>query len=224
MKSNKLKITRIGLDKNPTKKDARKSEGTKMFPFPKFIGTHFYPLLRYILPITIGRIGKSLRIYFKEINSFIGRLQYCYDKHGAAQLVKELKVQLVILQRYLGNDKVTSARAIEPSSCYWRVYNGLPAFITRGGRQRIREGHKATIRLYLTLYNIYRILEVPFQPKLETITKEFDGKVEVIEDIVKYIKGPFNPFHRNLELNNPHFVDRKSIAPKDVLLLRTASI
>jgi hypothetical protein len=224
MKNQKLKITRKGLEKNPTKKELKKGEGTKMFPFPKFIGTHFYPLLRYILPICLGKIGKSLRISFKDINSFVGYIQHCYDKHGAAQLVKELKVQLVILQRYLGNDRVRSAREIEPEACHWRVYNGLPAFITRGARQRIREGHKPTIKLYLTLYNIYRVLEVPFKPKLETITKEFQGNIEVIDDIVQYIKGPFNPFHRNLELNNPHFVDRKSIAPKDALLLRTSSL
>jgi len=146
MKNKNLKISRSGLDKN-TNKTLKKIEGTKMFPFPKFKGTHFYPLLRYILPICIGQIGKSLRIYFKDINSFVGRLQQCYNKHGAAQLVKELKVQLIILQRYLGNDRVKSARAIEPNCSHWRVYNGLPAFMTRNARNKVRRGHKPTIIL-----------------------------------------------------------------------------
>ena len=96
--------------------------------------------------------------------------------------------------------------------------------MTRGARQRVREGHKPTIRLWLTLYNVYRVLQVPFKPKLETITQPFQGSEDMIQELRKYIQGPYNPFQRNLELNSPYYVDRKSIAPKDALLLRTSSI
>jgi hypothetical protein len=66
--------------------------------------------------------------------------------HGTAYTIKWLKCCHVALQKYLGDDKLESLRALEPNLPLPRLINGCPAFINASDRKKMREGNKAVMR------------------------------------------------------------------------------
>jgi hypothetical protein len=103
-----------------------------------------------------------------------------YRHHGASFTVTWLKACSVALQKYLAGEPFRSLRSIEPSLPLPRLINGLPAFIGTMDRKMIREGHTPTIRLWLSILSIYRILDAPIKAKLNTITDPFAGSVDTL--------------------------------------------
>lgn len=51
-----------------------------------------------------------------------------------------------------------------------RSSDGLPRVIPAVSRQRIRQGDRAHLRLWVTWFSIYRILVIPGNLRLNTIT------------------------------------------------------
>jgi hypothetical protein len=54
-------------------------------------------------------------------------------------------------------------------------------------RKRIRNGERLVIRLWLSLFSLYRILDIPGKIKLNTITDESTAKPEFIKGFTKFV-------------------------------------
>jgi len=116
----------------------------KMFPVSE---------IRRALPINLakivslsmcraGSLSERVRIGFNFF-SFVIKLN---RNHGSTFTVKWLKANQVALQKYLGGERLTSLRALEPNLPLPRLINGFPAIINRTDRHLIRSGSKSLIR------------------------------------------------------------------------------
>jgi hypothetical protein len=65
-----------------------------------------------------------------------------------------------------------------------RTRTGLPCVIPADHRRLIRQGDFRTMKLWLTLFNLYRVLNFPGTLKLKTITKGFEGSFYDLSDSI----------------------------------------
>lgn len=116
----------------------------KMFPMSK---------LRHVLPTNLNKLvslsfgkasGVTARI--RHAYNFIAFVERMHKHHGTAYTVKWMKASHVALQKFLGGDKISSLRSIEPNVPLPRLINGCPAIITKADRKLIREGHAGVTR------------------------------------------------------------------------------
>lgn len=69
-----------------------------------------------------------------------------------------------------------SLREIEPDLPLPRLSrSGLPVIMGISDRRALLSGGVSVIRFWLSLFNLYRILSMPFKPKLNTITDPYTG-------------------------------------------------
>lgn len=103
--------------------------------------------------------------------------------HGEVYTVKYLKACQLAIQKKLAGQPFSSLREIEPDYNFPRLSkSGLPSIIGTVDRASICNNSYRIIRLYLSLFSIYRVIKLPFNPKLATITSPFTGSVEHLED------------------------------------------
>nr|WAY16612.1 putative RNA-dependent RNA polymerase [Binucleate Rhizoctonia mitovirus 4] len=127
----------------------------------------------------------------RSILAFIASCSSIHRAQGMKGLVLWLKANTVILQQALGGFKIKS---MNPLKCrVKRTQAGLPRLILSQHRAEIRKGNVKMIKFYLTLFNLYRVLEFPGSLKLSTITAPFSGNpalTNVRADVQNWIK-PF---------------------------------
>lgn len=118
-------------------------------------------------------LGRQARIAprVKRVHNLVVFLLKMNKNHGSSVTVKWLKSCQVALQRKVAGSPFTSLRELEPSLPMPRLINGLPAVIGPSDRGSIRTGDTNVIRLWMSIFGFYRILEAPYKPKLETITE-----------------------------------------------------
>lgn len=143
-----------------------------------------------VISLATGKIKVSPRL--RRFNNFLGLVFKYYKNHGASYTIKWLKACHMTVQRKLSSNHCTSLRDIEPNLPLPRLINGLPTFIGTMDRKMIRMNHKGTIRLWLSILNIYRVLEGPMNLKLNTITDPFLGDRPTIERIISVSKDIYN--------------------------------
>lgn len=142
-------------------------------------------LLRALLSegwrITILSTGKvkSLTSRMRILNNFTQSMFRYYRHHGSTFTVKLLKANSVALQRYLAGSPYRSLREIEPNLPLPRLYQGLPGMIPLMDRRDIAKGNIGLTRFWLSMFNVYRILDAPLNPKLNTITDPYSGTEEI---------------------------------------------
>jgi len=142
--------------------------------------------------ICFGKLLLSHNFRRQVFKQFLKEVYKLNKTYGAKTTVKYLKVCSVAIQKYLGGDSLSSTRVIEPSLPIPGLIKGLPSIIPKSDRLAIRDGNINIIRFWLSCFNIYRVIDCPISPKLNTITDGFSGKEEMINSI--------NSF-------SPHFVD-----------------
>lgn len=91
------------------------------------------------------------------------------------------------LQKYIGGDRISSLRILEPNLPLPRLINGCPAIINRADRLLIRSGSNSLIRFWLSLFGSYRIMSILGKTKLETIYSPFSGKPEFVLDLLSIL-------------------------------------
>lgn len=90
-------------------------------------------------------------------------------RSGLKGLTLYLKTcQVLLMQSLPGTEIRASSRAIGKTAVA-RCHDGLPSIIPRFARTMIRNGHKGTIRLWLTLFGIYRVIEYIGIPDISSI-------------------------------------------------------
>jgi hypothetical protein len=104
--------------------------------------------------------------------------------HGPTYTVKYLKASQLAVQKKIAGQALSSLRELEPDLPLPRLAkSGLPAIIGLRHRRSIYSGSLIIVRLWLTLFSIYRIIKIPVVPKLKTITDPFSGDLKSLSDI-----------------------------------------
>lgn len=143
----------------------------------------FTPVIRQSLIVSFGRVT-SLSARMKRSLKFMNFVYKMYQNHGSSATIQWLKGCHVALQRYIGHDPMHSLRVLSPSIPLPRLINGCPAIIDRADRKLIREGNVGIMRMWLSLFSIYRVIKIPGVLKLETITKPFSGDMKALLDLI----------------------------------------
>jgi hypothetical protein len=103
----------------------------------------------------------------------IKRFFVLYKNQGMKGLVIYLKATTVILQQTISEFKLYDMSGLNTRIARGR--GGLPRIITNLDRVQIAKGNTDLMRFYLTIFNLYRILEFPGKLKLKSITDPFKG-------------------------------------------------
>jgi hypothetical protein len=121
----------------------------------------------------------------RVICSFVWQLNVVYKHQGVPGVVKRLKTTNVLLMQRLAGRPHGSAQS---AGCgIARTRTGWPRLIPSVHRELLRKGDLATIRLWLTLLGLYRVLDMPSKAKLSTITEPSSAKewaLQAMEDFV----------------------------------------
>jgi hypothetical protein len=103
-------------------------------------------------------------------------------RHGSEFVVKYLKACNLAISRFLAGNPMKSLREIEPDLPLPRLTkSGLPVIIGTRDRRSLHSNSHKVIRLYTTLFSLYRIITIPAKLKLNTITDPFSGDLAYCE-------------------------------------------
>jgi len=96
--------------------------------------------------------------------------------HGEVYTVKYLKACQLCIQKKLAGQPFSSLREVEPDYNFPRLSkSGLPSVIKTTDRSSICNNSYRIIRLWLSIFSLYRVIKIPFNPKIHTITDSFSG-------------------------------------------------
>jgi len=136
-----------------------------------------------LLSLASGKMLIGARL--QRLNKFLALLLKIYRHHGSVFVVQWLKASHTAIQRRISSDPVHSLRELVPNLPLPRLINGLPSFIGSNDRAAIKRGHVGTIRFWLTITSLYRVLNCATVLKLETISKPYGGS-ETALDLLKF--------------------------------------
>lgn len=123
-----------------------------------------------------------------------------YKKQGMPGLVIRTKSLTILLMQSIGGQKV-AAQDLGPGVA--RTPSGLPRIIPRLHREEIRKGNVFFIRLWLSWFSIYRVLNFPGTLKLNTITDP-GREPSVIMDLVHKFGDSVSDFLCSRKLDDFH--------------------
>nr|WAY16630.1 putative RNA-dependent RNA polymerase [Binucleate Rhizoctonia mitovirus 17] len=145
-----------------------------------------------------GKYSSRLRQLF----AFLVHIQNMNRHHGDAYVVKYLKSSQLAIQKAIAGTPVKSLNQIDPSLAYpGLATSGLPKFIPIRDRKLILKNHSSSvIRWWLTLFSVYRVIQIPAQLKLSTITDPSTVPMESVASVAESIKLLINPAMFDLTL------------------------
>lgn len=143
--------------------------------------------------------------------------------HGSKSTVAWLKASLVAIQKELGQDRLVTLHALKADLPYSKTAGGLPRLIPSVERHRIRSGDIRVIRFWTGLFNLYRVLKVPGELKLQTITAPFSGNQQALDSYIGQFKDSRNKLLFFDWLIDFSKVRTSNLVPKDFVLSRSAS-
>jgi len=152
------------------------------------------PLINLLISAVRSVGGRVTFGSVRVVISFLGRCAQLHRNSGMRFLVIYLKAQYVNLMQSVAKGPLTD---MTPLGCrFGRRGSGLPSCIPSLHRMWIRKGSRFHIRLWTTLFSIYRVLEFPGQLKLRTITDYFlpgSNVVGVLGEFSQFVIGVFRP-------------------------------
>lgn len=194
---------------------------SKMFPISQ-LWEGIRPYMLKLILLCFGR-PSLVQVRTKNVYSLITFLMKLSKHHGEPLTVKWLKANYVCLQRFLGDDKIPSLRSIDSSLPLPRLINGLPFIIPKGDRSRIRRGDSKTVQFWLSCFSIYRVILVPCNSKLHSITDPYTGDKDYISDLVYFIyNSPFANFFKVLP-DYERWFKKVNLYPSKLSFIQTAS-
>lgn len=143
------------------------------------------------LPVTSARV--------RALVSLLRKLNYIYRTQGSKGATLYLKSCAVMLQQSLGGFVVKDLGKLGPRVS--RTNSGYPRLINRVHRALIRQGDSKLIKLYLSVFNIYRVLEFKGVVDTSTITQGIKVPVTGFWSTVKELKD-FVPIFWDMLLRN----------------------
>jgi len=140
-----------------------------------------------------------------------------YKRNGSLYVVKYLKASQLAIQKVIAGEPFSSLKEIEPDYNLPRLARcGLPHVIRSRDRRALLSGSANVIRMYLTLFGIYRVISTDLQPKLNSITDTFNGNRAFLSASL-----PWFTRHSEAKLGGP--IDPDSITVKKFRLIEKAS-
>jgi len=138
--------------------------------------------------LSIGNIKKAtarIRLYHK----FCTYLLVLNKRHGTEFVVKYLKACNLAVSKFLAGQPLVSLRELEPDLPLPRLSkSGLPAIIGTRDRRSLAANSHRVIRLWLTLFSLYRVIIIPAKAKLNTITDSFTGDTAEVKYMIDWFQ------------------------------------
>lgn len=138
--------------------------------------------------LSLGNIKKAtsrIRLYHK----FGTYVLVMNKRHGSEFVVKYLKACNLAVSKFLAGQPLSSLRELEPDLPLPRLSkSGLPAIIGTRDRRSISDNSVKVIRLWLTLFSLYRVIIIPSKAKLNTITDPYSGSQEQLDEMVNWMQ------------------------------------
>jgi len=122
--------------------------------------------LTRVLHLRDGGITSRWYTATMEFGRYVVRLQ---RSSGWVYVVKYLKACSVLLQQAAGGQRIDSAQALGTAVRRTKG-SGIPRVIPAVMRKSIRSGDPWTIRIWLSFFQLYRVIEIPGKLKLQSIT------------------------------------------------------
>lgn len=142
-----------------------------MKSIPKFSGmigrNAGRPLITWFDKLGRVVVGTS-RDWILSYKHFAGFLYKLWRKGGLKYVVIYLKACSVLLQQSVGGQRLLATQAL--GCAVSRTRSGLPRIIPSAHRQRILLREREVLRMWLSLFSLYRVIEIPGKLKLSTIT------------------------------------------------------
>lgn len=119
-----------------------------------------------VLPV-VGSSTTCAKV--RAIYVFLNKLHTLFHENGAKGACLILKVYAVTLQQSIGGHVVPDLTLLKFR--VGRTNRGLPRVIPAVHRKMIRNGDVAMIRLYLTLFNLYRLIDFKGDMRVKSLVK-----------------------------------------------------
>lgn len=133
--------------------------------------------------VTLSLLSTKETSRFRMLHNFGVFILKMNKNHGPVYTVKYLKACQLSIQKKLAGQPFSSLREIEPDYNFPRLSkSGLPSVIKTRDRSSICNNSYRIIRLYLSLFSLYRVIKIDFSPKLSTITDSFGGSKIHLDD------------------------------------------
>jgi len=147
--------------------------------------------------------GRPTRAGIAAISSFLRKINLLKRNQGIPGVVKHLKGSHVLLQQIIAGHKLPDTGLLGPR--IRRGHQGIPAIIPPHYRISIMNGDTTVIRLWMTLFSIYRDMSYQGKASLDTI---IDGPLTGPVDL-----GKFYPIFVNLFINKEIKLPSTSLFP-----------
>lgn len=154
----------------------------------------------------------------RTILIFINKCKALHAHQGMKGLVNWLKANTVLLQQSLGGFRLHDCSELKcrPS----RTASGLPRLVLAADRALIRNGDTNIMRFYLTLFNLYRVLDFKGTLKLNTITDGFKGNMEpggTYHRVISYIPAYVSMLKHLIKVNDVPSLESRGIKTPQIL-------
>lgn len=143
------------------------------------------PLIRPLILAARLVEGKLTSSWARATAIFALRIVRMRRHSGLKGVVIYLKACNVLLMQAAAGQKLPST--FDLGTLVQRTNSGLPRIIIAPHRVLIRKGCTKTVKLWLTLFSLYRVIEYPGRIKLSTITDPGRFTPEIISLAKKYI-------------------------------------
>lgn len=147
------------------------------------------PAVHHILRC-VGSLGRRNNLgVVKVIITYLAFLHRLQKRNGLPYMVKFMKAAQVLMMQSLGGQRLHNLNPLGPRLA--RTKAGLPRVIPALHRLGIRRGDRWTIRLWQSLFGLYRVIEIPGTLKLKTITDPSTMDPSLIPEFSNFVFGHF---------------------------------
>jgi len=144
----------------------------------------------------------------------VRRFSDIHREQGMKGLIVFLKANTVLVQQSLAGFRLRDLTPLGPRVS--RTNQGLPRIIIGQDRASIRAGNFDLMRFYLTVLNLYRVLEMPGKLKLNTITDGFKGEAG-LRDLFREINSLVPEFSKMILNLAGDKLESRGIDPSPIL-------
>lgn len=145
--------------------------------------------LSKVLHLRDGGITSRWYTATMSYGKFVVRLQ---RSGGWAYVVKYLKACSVLTQQAAGGQRIEATQALGCAVSRTRGL-GIPRVIPAVMRKAISSGDSWTIRIWLTFFGLYRVIDIPGKLKLESITRPTSMSPDFLYGWVTFLRD-FTPY------------------------------
>lgn len=164
---------------------------------PKAIAGNFNAMLGVKARPLMAKVIRSMALVsrvsftnskFAAVVLISNRLAYLRRTMGLKGLTLYLKAAWTLFQQSLGGHILTDTATISKIRIS-RTNRGLPRLIPRQLRYGVRRGHAGIMRFVASILNLYREIEFPGVPKMNTIVDKCSGKLETVPSLVQLMSS-----------------------------------